>query len=163
MDEVERRRVLAEAFENIDRIDRRAEQRRTEQLEQREPHIEGPNRLDRWREGVRAQEREFAEARAKREREEADEASNSDAWATWVSDQIAAASLHCARELATALKDELDVRDQTIGKLHTQVCRLEAEVAKLVVRVIKAEAGDAPAREIDLPNALATRRLRDVN
>ena len=63
MDEAERRKVLAEAYENIDRIDRRTEQRRTEQPEPGEPRTEGPNRLDRWRETVREQERQFAMAR----------------------------------------------------------------------------------------------------
>jgi hypothetical protein len=156
----EQRRLIEEARATV----ARGLTPRDETEPQRNPGTLSSDRMMRWRADMEKQEREFAIARAKRQRAEDDELSNSDAWATWVSSQIAAASLHCARELATALKDELDVRDHTIAKLSAHVHRLEAELCKLTTRVIRAEMDDGHAAKaaIDLPNPLPTRR-RDVN
>jgi hypothetical protein len=115
-----------------------------------------------YRADAEKQEREFAQARAAREREEANEASNTDAWATWVSDQIAAASLHCARELATALKDELDARDTTISKMQREMAQQAVTIARLEVKLCQALVDDGHKAAVDLPNPLPARR-RDVN
>jgi septal ring factor EnvC (AmiA/AmiB activator) len=163
MDDAQRR-ALADARATVDRVSRLIPRNETTQ---QEPSI---NRLDQWRAGVEQQERAFAASRAKRQKAEQDERSNTDEWTKWVGDQIAAAVLHCTRTLAETLRDELDARDTTISKLHAQLHRLigerdmridklEREIAqlavqhsKLEVRLLQALADSDHARTIDLPN-----------
>jgi hypothetical protein len=153
VNDAEKQRILSEARATVARLSQKAET-----VVRREVHTD---RTERLRVAMEQQEKQFAQARAEREREENDKRSNSDEWATWVSNQIAASTLHCTRVLAETLRDELDVRDATISKLQAHAHRLEAELCKLTARVIRAEIGndDAHASKVlDLPNPLTRRR-----
>ena len=153
----EQRRAIEEARATVERVSRLSD--RDDTTIRREVR---PDPMVKYRADAEKQEREFAQARAAREREEANEASNTDAWATWVSDQIAAASLHCARELATALKDELDARDTTISKMQREMAQQAVTIARLEVKLCQALVDDGHKAAVDLPNPLPARR-RDVN
>jgi hypothetical protein len=148
----DQRRAIAEARATVERVSRLSSRNDT-------PREDIPNRLEQWREGVRQQEAEFARSRAERQSAENDERSKTEEWMRWVSARIDAGVLHCTRELATALRDELDVRDAAISKMHAAMHRMEAEHQKLLARVIKGEIDkdDHAKAAIDLPNPLVRR------
>jgi hypothetical protein len=152
-DDEQRRRIIREARETVERVSRIIPR---DETAQQEPSI---NKLDQWRRGVEAQEAQFAATRAARKASEDRARDDGAAWTQWVADQIAAATLHCARTLAETLRDELDARDATINKMRGEMHRLEAEHLKLLTRVIKNEIDtDDRATAIDMPNPLPRRK-----
>jgi len=153
------RETIAAARATIRRVDATLTEERG--TREREPHAATINRLDAWREGVKAQERQFAEARAKRQKAEDDERNNTNEWSRWINDTIAASVLHCARTLAEALRDEiatlrdeLTTRDKRIDRLERLLSQQAVTTARLEVRVLEGEAARDQSRVLDLPNPL---------
>jgi hypothetical protein len=172
MNEEEKYRILDEARETCARVDRTLR-------EPREPRIEGPNRLDRWRQGIEADEKRMAATRAARQADiEAARATNdARAWSAWVASEIAAAVRQTSSGIAEVLgeelnkvRDELAARDRTISRLEVSLAKTDARLARLELRVIEREAGidrkPSAVRDIEADSVVELPRFpsrRDVN
>jgi hypothetical protein len=156
----EQRRIIAEARATVARVDRLTSRDETrDETIRREVHTAG-DRMTKYRADVEAQEREFAQARAKRQKAEQDERSNSDEWMQRVDARVEIAVLHATRVLAEAMRDEIDQRDKNLSAMAAHVHRLEAELCRLTTRVIRVEIGNDDAhasKTIDIPNPLRRR------
>jgi hypothetical protein len=99
-----------------------------------------------WRRGVREREALHAEARAKRAAVDQAQADNSRQWQEWVRaeirierDALCYGVGERLTELIEGAREQLKERDKRIDALELQLVRLQADHAKLELRVIKGE------------------------
>jgi hypothetical protein len=152
----EKRRILDEARRNCERLASLSDRNETPPREDT-----GPNRLDRWREGVRQREVEFARARAQRQAEADAETQNTQAWRLWVVEKIDAATFEASRAIAEAVSEQLSAVGDALARSNSRADKLERELTalsvahcKLEVRYLKGVVDDDRSRVVDLPNPL---------